>query len=424
MPLSRTLMVRASGIPQHVDVQVRVLALQRGIGQGLEAQLVAGVGGVGDQLAQEDLLVRVQRVRDQVKHLGDFGFELAGLGGVRVHAASGSGTMHGRRFGAGNPLPGAACRLDRGTGAHFQVRRWHHAAMDYRGRFAPSPTGDLHGGSLVAALGSWLRARQAGGRWLVRMDDLDPPREVPGSADAILAALRVYGLVPDEPVLYQSRRDAAYQAGLRSTAESQAEVFPCWCSRSDLAAHDGLHRDGRCVTPPRDDRPPGLAPARAGRSIAFDDALQGPQDRTCAESVGDFVLRRADGVLVLPPGLRGRRCLPGRHRGGARLRPARFHAAADPPAADAWGCPRPAYLHLPLALRTDASGKLSKCTRDLPLDRTDPVARPAPGAAFPRPARRTARRRRGGPAGSRRRPLRSAPDSAHRQPGALAAAPD
>ena len=92
--------------------------------------------------------------------------------------------------------------------------------MDYRGRFAPSPTGLLHFGSLVAALGSWLRARHAGGRWLLRMEDIDPPREAPGSSAAILAALPAFGFTTDEPVLYQSQRLVAYDkafARLRAT---------------------------------------------------------------------------------------------------------------------------------------------------------------------------------------------------------------
>ena len=243
--------------------------------------------------------------------------------------------------------------------------------MDYRGRFAPSPTGDLHGGSLVAALGSWLRARQAGGRWLVRMDDLDPPREVPGSADAILAALGVYGLVPDEPVLYQSRRDAAYQAAFERL-ESQGEVFPCWCSRNDLAAHGGFHRGGRCVTPPQDDRPPAWRVRVPAMVIAFDDALQGPQRQDLAESVGDFTLRRADAcwsyhlACVVDDAFQGvTEVVRGRDLLDSTPRQIFLQQRL--------GLPTPAYLHLPLALRADASGKLSKSTRDLTLDRSDPL---------------------------------------------------
>ena len=110
--------------------------------------------------------------------------------------------------------------------------------MTYRGRFAPSPTGLLHAGSLVAAVGSWLCARHAGGQWLVRMEDIDPPREAPGSAAAILAALPAFGLVADEPVTHQSSRLGAYAAAFELLQRADL-VFPCWCSRSGLAGDGG-----------------------------------------------------------------------------------------------------------------------------------------------------------------------------------------
>ena len=244
--------------------------------------------------------------------------------------------------------------------------------MDYRGRFAPSPTGDLHGGSLVAALGSWLRARQAGGRWLVRMDDLDPPREVPGSAEAILAALEDFGLVPDEPVLYQSQRHAAYAAAFERL-KSQGEVFACWCSRNDLAALGGIHRSGRCVTPPQDDRPPAWRVRVPSGMIRFDDVLQGPQRQDLATEVGDFVLRRADDcwsyhlACVIDDAFQGvTEVVRGRDLLDSTPRQIFLQQRL--------GLSTPAYLHLPLALRADASGKLSKSTRDLPLDHVNPQA--------------------------------------------------
>ena len=118
----------------------------------------------------------------------------------------------------------------------------------YRGRFAPSPTGNLHFGSLLAALGSWLRARAAGGRWLVRIDDIDPPREAPGAAESILRTLQACALHPDEPPLHQGTRLAAYAAAFESLRGS-GKLFPCWCSRSDLAATGGVHR-GACIAAP------------------------------------------------------------------------------------------------------------------------------------------------------------------------------
>ena len=133
--------------------------------------------------------------------------------------------------------------------------------MTYRGRFAPSPTGQLHFGSLVAAVGSWLCARHAGGSWLVRMEDIDPPREVAGAAAAILAALPAFGLVADAPVLFQSQRTAAYdEAFARLRAHDM--VFPCTCSRSQLAASGGIHRDGRCIDHGQADREPAWRHAR------------------------------------------------------------------------------------------------------------------------------------------------------------------
>ncbi|MGH8173520.1 MAG: glutamate--tRNA ligase family protein, partial [Rhodanobacteraceae bacterium] len=102
----------------------------------------------------------------------------------------------------------------------------------YRGRFAPSPTGRLHFGSLSAALGSWLFARAAGGRWIVRIEDLDPPREIPGADAEILRTLSAFGLESDEPVIYQSGRANAYVRAFEHLKAS-GHVYPCSCSRTD-----------------------------------------------------------------------------------------------------------------------------------------------------------------------------------------------
>ncbi len=176
--------------------------------------------------------------------------------------------------------------------------------MSYIGRFAPSPTGPLHFGSLVAALGSLLQARAAGGRWLLRMEDIDPPREVAGAADAILRALDAYGLHWDGEVMYQSRRNDAYDEALaRLLREDRG--FVCLCSRreaTEAAAAAGMAPGvypGTCRA--RHHRAEGQYAIRARvepGELAFEDRLQGPQRQAMESEVGDFVVRRADGLYA------------------------------------------------------------------------------------------------------------------------------
>lgn len=239
-----------------------------------------------------------------------------------------------------------------------------------RGRFAPSPTGDLHAGSLLAALASWLHARQAGGQWLLRVEDLDPPREVPGSAHAIIAELARLGLHPDEPVWYQSQRHAAYREAL-DTLRERGLAFPCWCSRRDLEPAGGMHRDGRCVVPPDPQREPAWRLRVPDRSITFEDTLQGAQCQNLHQAVGDFVLFRADGVwayqlaCVVDDAAQG---VTDVVRGIDLLdsTPRQIHLQ------HLLGLPTPRYLHLPLV--TDAHGrKLSKSDADRPLATRDPA---------------------------------------------------
>lgn len=162
----------------------------------------------------------------------------------------------------------------------------------YRGRFAPSPTGPLHFGSLLAALGSWLLARRAGGEWLVRIEDLDPPREVPGAAEAQLRSLRAFGLEPDGEVMRQSTRGDAYREALERLLDS-GDAFTCHCSRTDLADAGGVHR--ACVAGSRRPDPAVRLRVPDGTAIAFEDALRGRIRQRLDLEVGDFVLRRADG---------------------------------------------------------------------------------------------------------------------------------
>jgi len=164
------------------------------------------------------------------------------------------------------------------------------------GRFAPSPTGDLHFGSLVAAVASYLQAKSSGGRWLIRVEDIDPPREVPGSADRILRELQRFGLLPDEPVLYQSQRTGAYEQALTLLLD-QGKAYWCGCSRSELPP-SGVY-PGTCA----DGLPQGKSP-RAVRLrvddelICFTDRVQGPIEENLQDSVGDFIIKRADGLAA------------------------------------------------------------------------------------------------------------------------------
>jgi glutamyl-Q tRNA(Asp) synthetase len=173
----------------------------------------------------------------------------------------------------------------------------------YVGRFAPSPTGPLHAGSLVAAVASFLDARAAGGRWLVRMEDLDRPRCEPGAADTILRQLEAYGLTWDGTVLYQSRRDDAYAAAL-DALRGEGAAFACTCSRSQLAQAP-RNAEGEIVYPGtcRLHAPPRTA-AHAWRvrveaaGTHFNDRIHGALQQDLAHEVGDFIVKRADGLFA------------------------------------------------------------------------------------------------------------------------------
>jgi glutamyl-Q tRNA(Asp) synthetase len=173
--------------------------------------------------------------------------------------------------------------------------------MPYVGRFAPSPTGPLHFGSLVAALASWLDAKRAGGRWLLRMEDLDQPRVVPGAADAILRQLDSFGLHWDDAVEYQSRRGELYRQALQRLV---AFSYPCACTRKELE-DSALAIDGSRIYPGTCRG--GLAPGKAARAtrlrtdampVRFTDRAQGEIVQSVETEVGDFVLRRADGLIA------------------------------------------------------------------------------------------------------------------------------
>ena len=173
----------------------------------------------------------------------------------------------------------------------------------YRGRFAPSPTGPLHFGSLVAAVGSYLQAKSHLGEWIVRIEDLDMPRNVPGAADDILRALQAFGFEWDGEVVYQSERQNLYAAALEELTERGA-TFPCACSRKEIADSslvgiDGPIYPGTCRA--------GLAAEKIARTIRlrvadacieFTDSIQGHCAQDLGTEIGDFVLRRADGIFA------------------------------------------------------------------------------------------------------------------------------
>jgi glutamyl-Q tRNA(Asp) synthetase len=180
----------------------------------------------------------------------------------------------------------------------------------YIGRFAPSPTGPLHFGSLLAALASYLDARAHNGRWLVRVEDLDPPREVPGATDATLKSLEKHHLFWDGDILFQSQREAAYLETLERL-EAAGLLYSCYCSRREVAAAGGIY-PGTCRkrTPDTDEANAGPAalrlkttelPARYAHlegPLDFDDLVFGPQHQNIAETTGDFIVRRKDGLFA------------------------------------------------------------------------------------------------------------------------------
>lgn len=240
-------------------------------------------------------------------------------------------------------------------------------SASYRGRFAPSPSGPLHFGSLVAALGSFLSARSQGGEWLLRIDNVDPPREVPGASEGILRTLETYHLLWDGPVLYQSQRFDAYQAALAQLA-TDGNSYPCGCTRREISAAspDQIY-PGTC----RNGLPPGRQ-ARALRvycdqqDLCFDDRLQGRQCRRLDREVGDFIVRRADGFYAyhLATALDDAFQQVSEIVRGADLLDATFPQLHLQRLLD---LPRPDYLHLPIAVTTDGR-KLSKQTRAPAID--------------------------------------------------------
>ncbi|MGE5154408.1 MAG: tRNA glutamyl-Q(34) synthetase GluQRS [Bdellovibrio bacteriovorus] len=246
----------------------------------------------------------------------------------------------------------------------------------YRGRFAPSPTGPLHFGSLIAAVASFADARAAGGTWLVRMEDLDRPREVPGAARQILKTLAAFGLEWDGPVLYQSTRCEAYAEALTRLA-ALALTYPCGCSRRQVASAgrqgpEGPIYPGTCRAGiPEGRQARALRLRTDGPEIRFPDRIQGPQRQVVAELIGDFVIRRADGIhayhlaVVLDDAWQGVNQVV---RGADLLVSTPRQILLQ----QALGLPTPHYAHVPRALGPDGR-KLSKSLDSAPVDPADPL---------------------------------------------------
>ena len=254
------------------------------------------------------------------------------------------------------------------------------------GRFAPSPTGPLHAGSLVAALASWLDARAHGGRWLVRIEDVDTPRCLPGMDTVILQQLATLGLHPDEAPSYQSQRGAAYGQALHAL-RAAGWAYDCGCSRSDidatlatrgtprarhqLAVYPGTCRDGLRGKAARAVR---LRTQHGGVGPRIDwlDRWLGPMTQDVKAEVGDFVLQRADGlwayqlaVVVDDAWQRVSHVVRGADLADNTARQILLQRAL--------ALPTPSYLHVPLVLGADGH-KLSKQNGALPIDLSDPLA--------------------------------------------------
>ena len=255
----------------------------------------------------------------------------------------------------------------------------------YTGRFAPSPTGLLHAGSLVAALASWLDARTYGGQWLVRIEDVDTPRCVPGADLTILQQLTSCGLVPDCPVLWQSERGDTYAAALQNLV-NQGWAYPCGCSRKEIESAQAVARHSAAVYPGTCREGLQGKPARAWRLnvqavqtalglpaiTRWQDRRLGPQQQNVCEEVGDFVLRRADGlwayqlaVVVDDAAQDITHVVRGEDLADNTARQIVLQAAL--------GLPTPHYLHTPLVMGANGE-KLSKQNGALALNLQTPQA--------------------------------------------------
>lgn len=242
----------------------------------------------------------------------------------------------------------------------------------YVGRFAPSPTGPLHFGSLVAAVASYCDAKANQGRWLVRMEDVDKPREMPGAADDILHTLHAFGFEWDGEVVYQSERNALYQQAFQQLLDMKL-IYPCSCSRkeiADSATHgiEGLVYAGTCRA--------GMLQHKTQHAwrvsvtdeiLSFNDAIQGQQSQQLNRDIGDFVLKRADGLFAYQLAVvvdDANQQITHIVRGADLLNstPRQIYLQ------QLLGLAQPHYAHIPLAVNSDGE-KLSKQNLALPINK-------------------------------------------------------
>ncbi len=266
----------------------------------------------------------------------------------------------------------------------------HH--RPYTGRFAPSPSGPLHAGSLIAAMASYLDARAHNGRWLLRIEDIDEARTVSGVAQEFEAALRALGMQWDGPVLVQSERKLIYQ---QASERLGALLYPCGCTRKEIADSSlglSLAADGAAIYPGTCRH--GLAPGKSARAwrlrvpdaeqaaalIDFNDRWLGWQEQNLATQVGDFVLRRADGFWAYQLAV----VVDDAEQGVTHV--VRGADLLDSTARQIYlqhllGLPTPAYLHVPLLRHADGE-KLSKQNGAQALDLSQPLQALQDAAAF------------------------------------------
>lgn len=232
----------------------------------------------------------------------------------------------------------------------------------YIGRFAPSPTGPLHFGSLLAAVASYLEARQQHGQWLVRVEDIDPPRQPPGASELIIATLARYGFEWDGSIIYQSQSDEEHRAALHRLVTNRL-AYPCGCSRRDLAdvprgplgtIYPGTCRDGTKATETA------LRLRTSNDTLTFDDELQGSQSQRLESESGDFIILRRDGLIAYHLAVVVDDFLQG------VTHVVRGIDLMDSTLRQIWlqqklGYPTPSYAHIPVAVHADGR-KLSKVT--------------------------------------------------------------